>query len=571
MMKTPLTRSLMRAVTRSFTFAATRRSSRAGAHERALRLAPLAPLAPLTPLAPLAAVLLLAGCMVGPDYHRPQVAVPATWKELPGWTQAEPEAAQSPKGEWWSAFQDPLLDELEPLVAVSNQTVAQSYANYQEALAEVRVARASLFPTIGLTGSVARERSASSTLSSVSSISQVSSSGARIVNGGTLEANASWDLDVWGEVRRQVEENSATAQASEATLVNATLSEQIALANAVIDLRVSDADIDLLTHTVAAYTDFLRVVTDQDNAGTVPPSDLVSARTQLETAQASLIAVGVARAQYEHAIAVLVGRNPEEVDIPHSAQLPALPTIPAGVPSTLLQRRPDIATAERQMAAANAAIGVAVAAYYPSISLSALDGFTQSPLNGLLHISNYVWSLGASATQTIFDGGLRSGQVAAARASYDAAVANYRGTVLSAFQGVENDLSGLRILAQQAEALDAAVRDATRGAQIAQNEYQAGTVDYTTVATALATQLSNQQSALNVQQQRLLNTASLISDLGGGWSGALHDAQHPARVVTPVAPASDAAAAGANVSGPASAAAPASVEASRAPGGTVSP
>ena len=513
------------------------------------------------PLAPLTTALLLSGCMVGPDYHRPQVAVPATWKELPGWTQAEPEAAQGPKGEWWTAFQDPLLDELEPLVEVSNQTVRQSYANYQEALAEVRVARASLFPTIGITGSLARERSSTGTLSSVSSITSTPS-GARIVNGGTLEGNASWDIDLWGQVRRQIEEQSATAQASEATLANATLSEQIALANAVIDLRITDADIDLLTHTVQAYTDFLRVVANQDQAGTVPPSDLISARTQLESARASLIALGVARAQNEHAIAVLVGRNPEEVDIPHSTQFPAIPAIPAGVPSTLLQRRPDIATAERQMASANAAIGVAVAAYYPSISLTALDGFTQSPLSGLLHMSNYVWSLGASATQTIFDGGLRSGQVAAARASYDAAVANYRGTVLTAFQGVENDLSGLRILAQQAEVLDAAVRDATRGAQIAQNEYQAGTVDYTTVATALATQVTNQQSALNVQQQRLLDTASLIGDLGGGWSGQLHDAQHPTRAVTP---ASDAAVPAASASSPAN------VEASRTQGAAQSP
>ncbi|WP_091999687.1 efflux transporter outer membrane subunit [Paraburkholderia lycopersici] len=543
-MKTRFDRSL----TRTFPCAARRARAR---------------LLPLVQLVPLAAALLLAGCMVGPDYHRPQVAVPATWKELPGWTQAEPDAAQGPKGEWWSAFQDPLLDELEPLVEVSNQTVRQSYANYQEALAEVRVARASLFPVIGATGSLARERSSTGTLSSVSSITSTPN-GARIVNGGTLEANASWDLDLWGQVRRQIEEQSATAQASEATLANATLSEQIALANAVIDLRITDADIDLLTHTVQAYTDFLRVVANQDQAGTVPPSDLISARTQLESARASLIALGVARAQYEHAIAVLVGRNPEEVDIPHSAKLPMLPVIPAGVPSTLLQRRPDVATAERQMASANAAIGVAVAAYYPAISLTALDGFTQSPLSGLLHISNYVWSLGASATQTIFDGGQRGGQVAAARAGYDAAVANYRGTVLAAFQGVENDLSALRILAQQAEVLDAAVRDAIHGAQIAQNEYEAGTVDYTTVATALATQLSNQQSALNVQQQRLLDTASLIGDLGGGWSGELHDAQHPARVMTP-APDAAAAAASASASGPAG------VEASRTQSHTVGP
>jgi len=223
---------------------------------------------------------------------------------------------------------------------------------------------------------------------------------------------------------------------------------------------------------------------------------------------------------------VLVGKNPEELDIPHSTQQPTLPVVPVGVPSTLLQRRPDIAVAERQMAAQNASIGVAIAAYYPSFSLSAADGFSQSPLAGLLHIANHVWSLGADASETLFDGGERHAEVAVAKASYEAAVANYRGTVLTAFQNVEDDLSGLRILAQQGAVLDSAVQDATRGAQIAFNEYQAGTVDYTTAATAQATQLSTQESALNVQQQRLLDTVSLIGDLGGDWSASeLSDTQ----------------------------------------------
>jgi len=477
----------------------------------------------------LSLVALTSGCMVGPDYKRPQVAVPATWSELPGWTQAQPTAAEGPKGDWWTAFNDPLLNELEPQVAVSNQTVRQSYANYQQAIAEVRIARAGLFPTLAAQGSFTRERSPTSTFGSSAFLPQAG--GARINNGGSLQGSASWDLDLWGQVRRTIEQNSATAQASEATLANATLSEQIALANAVIDIRITDANVDLLTQTVEAFREFLRVVNEQDRAGTVPPSNLVQARTQLENAQANLIALGVSRAQFQHAIAVLVGKNPGELTIPHSTALPALPDIPAGVPSTILQRRPDIATAERQMAAANASIGVAISAYYPDISLSALDGFTQSPLNGLLHISNYVWSLGANASETIFDGGLRSGQVAAARAGYDAALANYRGTVLLAFEDVENDLSGLRILADQAQALDAAVKDAIRGTEIAQNEYQAGTVDYTTVATAQTTQLNDQQTALSVQQQRLLDAAALIGDLGGGWSGVLHDPLHPEKAL----------------------------------------
>jgi NodT family efflux transporter outer membrane factor (OMF) lipoprotein len=238
----------------------------------------------------------------------------------------------------------------------------------------------------------------------------------------------------------------------------------------------------------------------------------------LENTQSSLIALGVARAQDAHAIAVLVGKNPEDLDIAHSTTVPTLPTLPIGIPSTLLQRRPDIAVAERQMAAANAAIGVAEAAYYPTLTLSAVDGFSQSPLAGLLHTANNVWSLGADATENLFQGGLTRAQVAAAKAAYEASVANYRGTVLKALQNVEDDLAGLRILAQQSEVLDSAVRDATRGSEIAFNEYRAGTVDYTTAATAQATQLSIEETALSVKLQRLLDTVSLIGDVGGGWS-----------------------------------------------------
>jgi len=458
--------------------------------------------------------LLLNGCLVGPDYHRPPVPVPTEYKELAGWTVAAP-AADAPKGDWWTAFNDPLLDTLEPMVSVSNQTVRQDYANYQEALAEVQVARSALFPTAAVTGSATKQHAASANFGAAPAS----------VTAGSLEGSVSWAPDLWGAVRRAIQESKATAQASAATLANATLSEQTALAIAVIDLRVTDANIDLLQKTVEAFTESLRVVSNQGSAGTTPPSDVIAARTQLENTQASLIALGVARAQNAHAIAVLVGKNPEDLDIPHSTAMPDLPSVPAGVPSALLQRRPDVAIAERQMAAQNAAIGVAVAAYYPNLSLSATGGFSQSPLAGLLHAANHVWSLGAAASETVFDAGLRHGQVAAAKAAYEATVANYRGTVLKAFQNVEDDLASLRILAQQGEVLDSAVKDATRGSEIALNEYQAGTVDYTTVATAQATQLSTEQSALNVKQQRLLDTVSLIGDLGGDWSaGALDDA-----------------------------------------------
>jgi NodT family efflux transporter outer membrane factor (OMF) lipoprotein len=470
--------------------------------------------------------VLLGGCMVGPNYHRPDVPVAPQYKPLPGWTQATPEA-EAPKGDWWTDFNDPLLNQLEPMVSVSNQNVREAYYNYQEAVAEVQVARASLFPTIGITGSATKQRTAKSDLSTGSSVGN-GSTFKPISTSGSLEGNISWAPDIWGKVRRQVEENKATAQASEATLANATLSEQTALATAVIELRVVDTNIDLLQKTVDEYKEFLRVVENQGNAGTTPPSDVISARTQLESAQSSLIALGVSRAQDVHAIAVLVGKNPEDLDIPHSTALPVLPSIPVGIPSTLMQRRPDIAVAERQMAAQNAAVGVAVAAYYPNFTLNAADGFSQSPLAGLLHAANHVWSLGADVDETVFDFGQRHGEVAAAKATYEASVASYRQTVLGAFQNVEDDLSGITILAQQAQVQDQVVQNATEGARIAVNEYQAGTVDYTTAATAETTKLSAQETALSVQQQRLLDTVSLIGDLGGSWSAdQLSDSKKP--------------------------------------------
>jgi len=497
-------------------------------------------------------ILPLAGCLVGPDYNRPPPVSPpaAQYKELPGWTAATP-ADAAPKGDWWTDFHDPLLDQLEPMVQISNQTVRADYEDYQQALALVREANSQLYPTIGATSSVTRSRGnggggissgissptttvggsgiSSPTTTSVSTGSSVRTSHI-VESSGSVEATLTWDLDVWGKIRRTIEENEDTAQSSEADLANATLSEQVLVATTLINLRTTDANIDLLTKTVEEYKEFLRVVSNAVEAGYAlyPPSDEIQARTQLENTQASLIALGVARAQYVHALAVLVGKNPEELDIPHSTAMPALPQIPVGVPSTLLERRPDIAAAERTMAAQNAAVGVAIAAYYPDISLSASYGFEQSPLDGLLRAANNVWSVGAAGSETIFDFGARDAEVDAAKAAYRSAVATYRGTVLSAFQGVEDNLAGLRILADQARVLDDAVRDARHGTQIALNEFQAGTVDYTTVATAQATQLTIEQSALTVQQSRLVDAATLIGDLGGGWSDAqLHDAQHP--------------------------------------------
>ena len=454
-------------------------------------------------------MLLLAGCTVGPNYHRPSAAVPAQYKEISGWAKGAP-ADAAPKGDWWTGFDDPLLDHLEPLVAVSNETVLEDYANYQQSRALVQEAQGQLFPELGLTGEATREREQ---VASGSTIIQPP-----LVSSATAEGTASWEPDLWGKIRRTVEENQASAQESQATLANATLSEQAALATDLVDLRAADAEIRLLQQTVTAYQASLRVTQNQGSAGVAAPSDVVTAQTQLEGAQSSLINAGVARAEYEHAIAVLVGHLPEQLSVPMDPTMPALPAIPVGVPSTLLERRPDIAANERAVAAANAAIGVQIAAFYPTITLSASGGWSGSPIGALFNAANQVWSLGTDATLDLFEGGARSAAVVAARYQYDAAVASYRGDVLTAFQQVEDELASLRILAQQQEVADAAVRSAARGATIALNEYQAGTVDYTTVVTAQETLLTDQQSALTVRQDRLLAAVSLIEALGGGWS-----------------------------------------------------
>ena len=461
----------------------------------------------------LALGLFASGCAVGPDYHRPAVPMPARFAGGAGWTTATP-ADQAPKGEWWRGFHDPLLDRLEPRVAISNQSVRAAYANYRQATADVALARSQFWPSIGIAGSATRDRSPG-----------LPGRNSSVIDSATLEGTASWSPDLWGSVRRLIEQNKALAQADAALLANATLSEQTLLATTVIGLRAADAAIDLQQRTVVSYQQAFGITRQQAAAGIAktPPSAVITARVALETAQASLVGLGVARAQYAHAIAVLVGENPEDLEVAHDGRLPSLPSVPVGLPSTLLQRRPDVAAAERTMAAQNAAIGIAVAAYYPNLSLSAADGFSQSPLSGLLHAANSVWSIGANGAETLFDFGGRRARVRAARAAYDAAVANYRGAVLNALERVENDLSGLAILGRQAGALSVAVRDAKRGTAIALAEYQAGTVDYTTVAQAQAVQLADQQNALSVAQARLNNAVALIGDLGGGWSQATPD------------------------------------------------
>jgi NodT family efflux transporter outer membrane factor (OMF) lipoprotein len=450
-------------------------------------------------------LLLLGGCMVGPDYHRPAPVLSAQYKELAGWVPAHP-ADDIPKGAWWLIYHDPFLTSLEGRVAVSNQTIANFAAQYAQAQAIVDETRAQLFPVLGATASVTRSRAGSG--------------GVGTGGGGTrtqyiVQGSASWDLDLWGRIRRQVQSDVAAAQVSVADLRNAVLSAQASLATDYAELRYEDSLFDLLQATVEAYRTALRITHNQVVAGIAAPGDEALAATQLASAQASLVNVGVARGQYEHAIAVLAGLPPANLAIPHAGLGDDVPVVPAGVPSVLLQRRPDIAAAERTMAQENALIGVQVAAFYPDVTLSADFGWEGGPIGMLFSAANRVWSLGAGATETLFEGGARSAAVRAARAAYDASVASYRQTVLSALEQVEDDLVALRVLQTQAAAEDAAVLQARRSVAIALNEYRAGTQAYTTLITAQTALLSNEQAALSVREQRWVASVALVQALGG--------------------------------------------------------
>jgi NodT family efflux transporter outer membrane factor (OMF) lipoprotein len=469
------------------------------------------------PAAALALSVFAAGCMVGPDYQRPDAPVPPGFKELRGWKLGQPQD-DADKGDWWSVYHDPELDRLERMVELTNQTVKSFEAQYRNAVALVAEAQASLFPTVGLTGGVTRSRSGGRGSSGLTTGATGGGGHGGPQTQYTATGNAAWDLDVWGRVRRQVESNVAGAQVSAADLANAKLSAQATLATDYFDLRAEDALEQLLRETAAAYRRALEIAENQYRAGTSSSADVVTARAQLQSTEAQLVGVGVQRQQFEHAIAMLTGHAPAELTIAPAPLASAVPVVPSGLPSALLERRPDIAAAERLMRQENALIGVQVAAFYPVISLSALGGFTGGPLSQLFTVGNDVWSLGASATETLFSGGARSAAVAAARATYDQSVASYRQTVLTAFQQVEDALSNLRILEQQAAAEAIAVASARQAVEVTLNEYRAGTVAYTSVITEQTLLLADQQTALTVQQSRLVASVALIEALGGGWS-----------------------------------------------------
>jgi NodT family efflux transporter outer membrane factor (OMF) lipoprotein len=465
----------------------------------------------------------LAGCHVGPKYQRPPAlaqAPPATYKESPqnfppsnAWKVAEPQDAIV-RGKWWEIYNDPELNALEEKVNVDNQNVRRSFENFMAARALASEARAQLFPSVGVNGSF--QQSASSANSRGGS--GASSSTANQSNGlFSLPFEVSWQPDLWGRIRNVIREQQYNAQLSAADLENERLSEQSSLAQFFFQIRGQDALLDLLTQTIADYQRSLDYAQAQYETGIGAQISVVEAQNSLQNAQAQATNLGVNRALYEHAIAVLIGVNPSTFSVPNQALTAMPPPIPLGLPSQLLERRPDIAAAERQMAQGNAAIGVAQAAFYPTVTLGASAGFASSSISQLFDWSSRLWSVGPSISETIYDGGLRRATVRQFIANYNADVANYRQTVLTAFEQVEDSLAQVRILTQQLQQVQAAVASAQQFVDLEQARYQTGIDPFVNLLTAQNTLLSDQQTVMNLRTQSMAASVRLIVALGGGW------------------------------------------------------
>ncbi|MGZ8237877.1 MAG: efflux transporter outer membrane subunit [Methylobacter sp.] len=454
--------------------------------------------------------VLMSACTVGPDYHRPETPVPAIFKELNGWKEAQPRDNEIP-GKWWETFEDPYLNSLEQQVDISNQSIAQAEAQFRQAQSLVQGAKSAYFPTVLGNLSVNRFRAASG--------QSVAVSGVRTLFNGVI--SFAWEPDIWGKVRRQVEANEASAQASAASLQAVRLLTQATLAQNYFQLRMLDAQVRLLNDTVDAYARTLKITQNRYAVGVVSRADVVQAETQPESARAQAIDFGVQRAQLEHAIAILVGRMPAELTIPVVSLHVKIPAIPVNIPSQLLERRPDIAAAERLAAAANARIGVAKAAYFPSLNLAATNGYQSSTFVNLLTNAARYWALGPAALALpLFDGGARGATMSETVHGYDASVAAYRQTVLVGFQEVEDHLAALRILEQEMQVQAKAVAAARKAVELTTNQYQAGTISYLNVMTAQAAALTNEITAVDLQSQRLNAAVLLVKALGGGWNVA---------------------------------------------------
>jgi len=484
------------------------------------------------------ALLMSTGCIVGPNYKRPSAPAAPAFKEAPppdfkeaeaqGWKLAQPGDAYM-KGKWWEVYQDPALNALEEQVAISNQNVQQFEAQYRQAKAAVRVARAALFPTVSTAPAISFAQSGSAT-SSVA--------GTGVATGGTsavrqlynLPVDVSWEPDLWGAIRRGIASAADTAVAAAADIENAKLLYQAELAQDYFQLHGADADIDLLRRTEASYKEYLELTRNRFTAGIASDLDVAQAETQLYGAQTSLIDLGSTRAQLEHAIAILTGKAPVEVDVAEKPLATLPPPVPIGVPSLLLQRRPDIAAAERRVAAANEQIGIAIAAFYPNLTLSAGGGLENSSLAKWFTWPSRFWSVGPSLSETLFDAGRRAGVVAEQRAAYDATVATYRQTVLTALQQVEDNLAALRVLEIESAKVDETIQAATRELSVSTDQYKAGIQNYLTVILAQATLLAAERTKVDLLSRRLTSSVLLIEALGGGWdTSRLPDARDVTR------------------------------------------
>ena len=455
----------------------------------------------------------LAACAVGPKYRRPAAPASTAFKEAKGWVPAQPERI-APDRSWWSVYHDPVLSRLERRVRVSNQNLKAAVAAYYAAREAAGVTRGALLPSIGLTGN--GTRSGGQAGSSSSRFTGLSSAHTVYEVGGS----GSWDIDIWGKLRRELQSANAKAEASAADVAAARLSAQATLAEDYFQLRAAEQELRLLTTAVQNYKVSLRIAQNRVDAGVTTMADVYSARTQLESTESQESTVELTRARLEHAIAVLIGVPPSHLTLAQGRLAAGVPVVPAGLPSRLLLRRPDIAAAERGVASANAQIGVAESAWFPDLTLSGSYDYASSALSGLIRASNAIWSFGPQLAESLFNGGATVAQTREARALYDEAVATYRQTVLSAFQQVEDDLATLRDLETQYAQERQAVRDAERSETLTLNQYKAGVADYASVLTAQTARLTAQINAVSIQSQRLVASADLIDALGGGWSSS---------------------------------------------------
>jgi NodT family efflux transporter outer membrane factor (OMF) lipoprotein len=458
---------------------------------------------------------LLVSCAVGPDYKRPTIDTPAQYKEA----VASGSSAAPPPPQWWTLFDDPMLNDLEARVEVSNQNLAASEAAYRQALSVVRQQRAGLFPSINADAGVTRSggsRGSSTVVTTPGGVSRTSNNGGEIYQGGV---SASWELDLWGRLRRSLENAHALADASASDLQFAKLSIQAQLATTYLQIREADAELRLVNDTVTAYQRALQIAQNRYNVGMAVKSDVLQAQTQLANAQEQASELILSRAQSEHALAALIGVPAGSFTLdPLPDWRTELPEVPSGVPSTLLERRPDIASSERRVAAANANIGVEEAAYFPSLTLTGSYTFLSASVDSLFKSANAAHSIGASLAQTVFDAGRTPARVAGARAAYDQSVAEYKQTVLTAFQDVEDQLAASRQLTRQYELRRQASEAADETERLTLNQYRAGTVSYTNVVVAQTSALTARVALARAQLLRQTTAIALIKALGGDWS-----------------------------------------------------